>query len=320
MKKHLLYILIISFVLFVPVINQAEEEKDTAYTDALTGIEFVYVKGGCFDMGDTFGVGYDDEAPIHEVCVNGFYIAKYEVTVEEFKIFVRDTGYKTDAEKEGYGKTINNDATKLIDKEGASWRNPGFFQNNKHPVVLVSWNDVAAYVEWLNSKTGIKYRLPTEAEWEYATRSGGKRHKYSWGNGYPRDRMANSPLSNELYPKFQIWDGDDRYIYSAPVGSSKVNELGLYDLTGSVSEWCSDWYSEDYYAERVKHNPKGPTQGSSKVFRGGSCHCQPRYARASLRLFSTPSYRYYYLGFRLARNMEYITPASHAAGECDDAY
>ncbi len=301
MSKHFLYILIISFVLFVPVIIQAEEKKDLAYTDTLTGMKFIYVKGGCFDMGDTFGIGYDDETPVHEVCVNDFYIAKYEVTIEEFKMFVSDTGYKTDAEKEGSGKTINNYATRLIDKKGADWRNPGFYQNNKHPVVLVSWNDAVAYVEWLSSKTGMKYRLPTEAEWEYATRSGGKRYKYSWGNENHQYNIANGSLSNELYPKFQIWDGDDKYIYSAPVGSSKANELGLYDLTGNVSEWCSDWYGEEYYAEDVKHNPKGPLQGSSRVLRGGSCHCQPRYARASLRLFRAPSYRYYYLGFRLVK-------------------
>ncbi len=301
MKKKVICIQVILIVLFVPVFIKAEEGNRT-YTDAFAGIEFVHVKSGCFDMGDTFGVGYDDETPVHEVCVNGFYIAKYEVTVEKFNMFVSDTKYKTDAEKEGFGKTINNAATKLIDKKGANWRNPGFFQNNKHPVVLVSWNDAFAYIEWLNSKTGMDYRLPTEAEWEYAARSGGKRFKYSWGNGSPYSNIDIGKLNTKLYPKFQIWDGDDEYIYSAPVGNSRANELGLYDFTGNISEWCSDWYDEDYYVERVKNNPKGPLQGSSKVFRGGSCHCEPRYARASLRLFRDPSYRYYYLGFRLARD------------------
>ncbi|MCP4269290.1 MAG: formylglycine-generating enzyme family protein [Candidatus Brocadiaceae bacterium] len=307
MRKHLLYILIISLALFESVIILAEEINVPTTTDTLTGMEFVYIKGGCFDMGDTFGVGYDDETPVHEACVNDFYIAKYEVTVAEFKMFVTDTGYKTDAEKEGFGKTINNDANKLIDKEGANWRNPGFFQNNKHPVVLVSWDDAEAYIKWLNNKTGMEYRLPTEAEWEYAARSGGKQYKYSWGNGNPHGIITSGQLSSELYPKFQIWDGDDEYIYSAPVGSSKANELGIYDMTGNISEWCSDWYGEEYYSVSDKHNPKGPTQGSSKVFRGGSCHCQPRYPRASLRLFRTPSYRYYYLGFRLARNGSGLT-------------
>ncbi len=248
-------------------------------------------------MGDTFGIGYDDEMPVHEVCINDYYIAKYEVTVGEFNKFASETGYKTDAEKEGWGCTINSDATELINKEGADWKNPGFHQDSNHPVVQVSWNDAIAYIEWLNSRTGKRYRLPTEAEWEYAARNGGKKQKYSWGN----NNKAEDSLNQQHYQKFQILDGDDRYVYTSPIGSFEASGLGLYDMTGNVSEWCSDWYGEYYYAKSSKHNPQGPSIGDTRVLRGGSCHCEPRFARTSLRLTRAQYYRYYYLGFRLAR-------------------
>ncbi|MCP4996404.1 MAG: SUMF1/EgtB/PvdO family nonheme iron enzyme, partial [Gammaproteobacteria bacterium] len=152
-----------------------------AYKEPATGMEFVLVKGGCYDMGDTFGDGDDNEKPVHEVCVDGFYIGKYEVTVGEFRRFVNETGYRTDADTGGgmYVWTGN----KWEKESGRGWRSPGFSQTDNHPVVGVSWNDAQKYINWLNRKSGKSYRLPTEAEWEYAARSGGKRYKYSWGNG-----------------------------------------------------------------------------------------------------------------------------------------
>lgn len=296
MKKYLLYTLIVSLVLLLSLIVNAKADNLTS-TDEATGMEFVLIKGGCYDMGDTFGVGYDDETPVHEVCINDFYIAKYEVTVREFRKFVSETGYKTDAEKEGWGCTVNSDATELINKKGADWKNPGYLQDGNHPVVQVSWNDAMAYIEWLNRRAGKRFRLPTEAEWEYAARNGGKRYKYSWGN----NNKAEDSLNQQHYQKFQILDGDDRYVYTSPVGSFEANELGLYDMTGNVSEWCSDWYGENYYVKSSKQNPQGPSIGESRILRGGSCHCEPRFARTSLRLTRAQSFRYYYLGFRLAR-------------------
>lgn len=296
MKKYLLYTLIVSLVLLLSLIVNAKADNLTS-TDEATGMEFVLIKGGCYDMGDTFGVGYDDETPVHEVCINDFYIAKYEVTVREFRKFVSETGYKTDAEKEGWGCTVNSDATELINKKGADWKNPGYLQDGNHPVVQVSWNDAMAYIKWLNRRAGKRYRLPTEAEWEYAARNGGKKQKYSWGN----NNKAEDSLNQQHYQKFQILDGDDRYVYTSPVGSFEANELGLYDMTGNVSEWCSDWYGENYYVKSSKHNPQGPSIGESRILRGGSCHCEPRFARTSLRLTRAQSFRYYYLGFRLAR-------------------
>ncbi len=296
MRKHLLYVLIVSLVSLLLLIVNAKAEN-LASTDDETGKRFVFIKGSCFDMGDTFGVGYDDETPVHEVCINDFYIAKYEVTVGEFKKFVSETGYKTDAEKEGWGCTINSDATELINKEGADWKNPGYLQDDNHPVVQVSWNDAMAYIDWLNHRTGKKYRLPTEAEWEYAAKSGGKKQKYSWGD----NNRAEGSSNQQHYKKFQILDGEDRYVYTSPIGSFDANKLELYDMTSNVSEWCSDWYGEYYYAKSIKHNPQGPSTGDTRVLRGGSCHCEPRFARTSLRLTRAQSYRYYYLGFRLAR-------------------
>ncbi len=113
--------------------------------------------------------------------------------------------------------------------------------------------------------------------------------------------ISKGSLNQQHYQKFQITDGDDRYVYTSPIGSFEANELGLYDMTGNVSEWCSDRYGENYYIKSRKHNPQGPSIGDTRVLHDGSCHCESRFARTSLRLTRAQTYRYYYLGFRLAR-------------------
>jgi len=174
-----------------------------------------------------------------------------------------------------------------------------------HPVIHVSWNDAVAYCDWLSKKTGQNYRLPTEAEWEYAARSGDKNYKYSWGNFGPEGRKGGNiadESAKRIWDCSWLWEGyDDGYAYTAPVGSYEPNELGLYDMTGNVWEWCQDWYDVDYYKNSPQFDPKGPSSGSYRVLRGGSWIDLPIFVRCSFRYINVPDFRYSYSGFRLAR-------------------
>lgn len=227
----------------------------TTYTDPETGMEFVLVKGGCFQMGDTFGDGRSDEKPAHEVCVDDYYIGKYEVT-------------------QGQWKNVRGN-------------NPSRFSNcgDNCPVEQVSWDDIQDYIRILNQRTGKTYRLPTEAEWEYAARSGGKSEKYAGGNDV--DTVA--------------WYDNNSGSRTHPVGQKQPNGLGIYDMTGNVWEWCQDWYGDGYYKSSPKDNPQGPSSGSYRVLRGGSWSNNAANSRATDRNSVSPGYRSSGLGFRLAR-------------------
>ncbi|MFA4839694.1 MAG: SUMF1/EgtB/PvdO family nonheme iron enzyme, partial [Candidatus Neomarinimicrobiota bacterium] len=234
----------------------------------------VFVKGGTFQMGSTDGE--DNEKPVHTVTVSDFWMGKYEVTVVEFEKFVSETGYQTDAEKgDGSYLWIDNEWEK---KKGVNWRcdaqgNPRSSSELNHPVIHVSWNDVKAYCDWLSRKTEKTYRLPTEAEWEYAARSGGKNYKYSWGNFGP-DGKHGGNVGDESAKRalgwWTIWEGyNDGFVFTAPVGSFDPNELNLYDMIGNVWEWCEDWYDAKYYQKSPQTDPQGPSSGKSRVLRGG---------------------------------------------------
>jgi formylglycine-generating enzyme required for sulfatase activity len=177
----------------------------------------------------------------------------------------------------------------------------GFSQDERHPVACVSWNDAKAFADWLRGKGRRDYRLPTEAEWEYAARSRGKNHKYSWGNGGPAGNMGDVSLKRQFPGRLLIWEGyDDGYVFTAPVGKFAPNELGLYDMTGNVSEWVSDWVDEDYYKSSPKENPQGPESGQRKGHRGASWSGMPLFDHAAFRGGNEPSTVYNDRGFRLA--------------------
>lgn len=218
-------------------------------------LEFVLVKGGCYQMGDTFGDGGSDEKPVHEVCVDDFSIGKYEVTQAQW--------------------------------EAVMGSNPSNFKQcgGNCPVESVSWNDIQEFIKKLNNMTGKTYRLPTEAEWEYAARSGGKSEKYAGGNDV--DTVA--------------WYDNNSGSRTHPVGQKQPNGLGIYDMTGNVWEWCQDWYGDGYYKSSPKDNPQGPSSGSDRVLRGGSWVNNAASARATNRGRNSPGGRYDIHGFRLAR-------------------
>jgi formylglycine-generating enzyme required for sulfatase activity len=269
--------------------------------DAVTGMELVAVPAGCFQMGDTFGDGIaKEEKPVHEVCVDGFSMGKYEVKVGEFRKFVNATNYRTEAEKGDGCIAVGTDG-KWAKQSSVSWKSPGFSQTDNHPVVCVSWNDATEYSQWLSRQSGRRYRLPTEAEWEYAARGGTSGRNY-WGNGTDDACTYANVGDRTAKRKFSGWtthDCDDGHLYTAPAGSYRPNAFGLYDMIGNAWEWTQDWYSEGYYSNSPRSNPQGPSSGSYRVLRGGGWPNLPANVRASIRSGITPDSRNNYLGFRL---------------------
>ncbi len=224
--------------------------------DPRTGMVLVLVEGGTFEMGDTFGDGGSVEKPMHTVTVSDFYIGKTEVTQVQWE------------------KVMGSNPSKFL------------FQGAERPVETVSWEDVQEFVKKLNRKSGNRYRLPTEAEWEYAARSGGKKEKW-----------AGTSIESEL-GRF-AWYASNSGGQTHPVGQKEPNDLGLYDMSGNVWEWCGDWYGRGYYGQSPKENPSGPNSGEYRVLRGGSWYNLPEFARAAYRIGSWPSNRTGYFGFRL---------------------
>ena len=245
-------------------------------------VNFVSVPAGCFRMGNTFGDSYHTEMPVHEVCLGSFSISPFPVTRQEFKEFAAETGYRTDAEKSG-GCYVYDGST-WEKNPAASWRKPGFKQEADHPVVCVSWNDTTAYTGWLARKNSRDYRLPTEAEWEYAARSGGKEERFAGGDDVDKVAWYASNSDNRTHP----------------VGRKQSNGLGLYDMSGNVWQWTADWYDRRYYRVSPRNDPQGPASGTKRVFRGGSWFYDQRGVRATYRDFSSPDFSSSYLGFRLA--------------------
>ncbi|MCP5006755.1 MAG: SUMF1/EgtB/PvdO family nonheme iron enzyme [Planctomycetes bacterium] len=275
------------------------EEKLPTYTEPNTGSELVLVKGGCYQMGDIFGDGAEDEKPVHEVCVDDFYIGKYEVTVGEFTRFVKESGYRTEAETGGgiYCWTGSG----WIKDSDKDWDYTGFWQTDNHPVVGVSWNDAQKFITWLNSKSGKNYRLLTEAEWEYAARSGGKNEKYAGFSDKNELYLYSNFCDSGCEHDWKVRGQDDGFRKTAPVGSYRQNGIGIKDMTGNVWEWCQDVYSKGAYKKHEHNNPLYAESGSYRVFRGGSWVNAPKVVRVYKRSNLTADGRDLDLGFRIAR-------------------
>lgn len=255
-------------------------------------MEFVFVKGGCFKMGDVFGVAWlDMEKTVHEVCVDDFHMGKYEVTFEQFREFADETGYKTEAEKsQGQwtaGCIYGAGAVRTWEKDN-TWRDTIFQQYDRSPVICVSWNDSIAFTQWMAKKTGKTHRLPTEAEWEYAARSGGKEEKWAGTNN--ESELGDFAWYDE--------NSDDK---THLVGKKRPNGLGLHDMTGNAWEWVQDWFNDAYYKDSPKDNPTGPEKGTHRSFRGGSWDGFPMVLRTTYRNFGWPYYRDPLIGFRVVR-------------------
>lgn len=245
---------------------------------------------------------YTSELPQHKVRMDMFYLDKHEVTNRLFKQFVQQTSYRTTAEKEGSALAFV-EGTGWQDMKEASWRQPEGGQTvfasdrSEHPVVSVSWHDADAFCRWADK------RLPTEAEWEYATRAGATT-RYWWGNGSPGSRhvenIADETAKNLLSV---IMTGyDDGSLRTAPVGSYEANPWRLHDMSGNVAEWTADWYDATYYKNSPERNPKGPSSGEYHVIRGGSWFYGPVNVRSANRYRFTPSNRFANIGVRCAQD------------------
>ena len=354
-----------------PPVTQEQDAKPAptlfhdSYRDGQEGPAMVWLPGGKFMMGSPEGVGNNDEHPQHEVTLDHYAVGQYPVTVGEFRRFVEETGYRTEAEQGDGAYVWNKGYDKIKD---ASWRNPYFDQTEQNPVVCLSWNDAQAYCDWLVGQTGQTYGLLTEAQWEYACRSGSTT-RYCYGDD-------ESGLDE------YAWYSKNANSQTHPVGKKKPNAWQLYDLHGNVWEWCEDWYDSKYYVgcaeerslSRAKpkdasiatdapsasaqptistggfvghdeavpdlplmskpqhtasaseqsasgsasgrtippfakgglggissENPSGPASGSYRVVRSGSWSLVADNCRSAFRNWYVPSFRNYYLGFRLSR-------------------
>jgi formylglycine-generating enzyme required for sulfatase activity len=308
--------------------STASTSKFPQETSNSVGMKLVLIPAGEFMMGSgdkaedlakefpQYGLKaefFSDEFPRHLVRITKpFYFGKYEVTNGEFKKFVEATGYKTQAERQensrrGSGGWGFNQAEQKFEGRDPkyNWRNPGFPVPDNQPAVDITWNDAVAFCDWLSKKENKKYRLPTEAEWEYAAR-GGTTTRY-WNGNDPNSlaKIANTADADffakfpTYYPKDKTVSTHDGFSLPAPVGSFPANKFGLCDVHGNVWEWTNDWYGADYYAKSPVDDPIGPADGGQKVRRGGAWHTAPLFARSSFRNYNTVDSRYPNLGFRV---------------------
>lgn len=255
----------------------------------------ILVQGGTYAMGcpaslkATCGLNLKPPQP---VTLKSFKISKYLVTVARFEAFINATKYQTDADKQGSSWFWNG--KDWVNGRGVNWRCNAAGkpytadEKKKFPVIYVSYNDATAYCRWLSARTGKSYRLPNEAEWEYAARGGNKSRGYLYAGS---DTIGNVG-----------WYTNNSGATTYPVGLKQPNELGLYDMTGNVWEWCSDWFSVDYKTTPVE-NPQGPPSGKARAIRGGSWRNRPELCRPSVSLGDAPDYRSNFIGFRVAEDL-----------------
>lgn len=264
MKNKKKFCLLAAFVAMSLVVASPVNAQTTGISDAERQkvaneivANMVKIDGGTFKMGVDEAVddkAWDDEKPQHEVTLSSFYLCKYEVTQRQWQAIM--------------GK------------------NPAYFKGENRPVECVSWDNCQEFIKRLNALTGRNFRLPTEAEWEYAARGGNKGRGFVYSGSKNIDGVA--------------WYAKNSGAQSHDVGTREANELGLYDMTGNVQEWCSDWYGP--YKDEAQADPQGPGNTNHKVYRGGSWNDNARFCRVSARdnWYAGPSGRFAFVGFRLA--------------------
>ena len=246
--------LLIMFIFLPACLFLQASQADCA---VLPEIKLTFVKGGCFDMGDQFGDGGADERPVHNVCVDDFYLGSFKVTEAQWRA-VMDRGLLPKLQSRG----------------------------SDYPVSGVSWYDANDYLGRLNKLSGLDYRLPNEAEWEYAARSGGKRQKYA------------GTSDESLLEDYACYDVSCNGVMQ-PVGRRRPNQLGLYDMGGDTWEWVQDRYDAYYYRQSPRQNPQGDPFGVNRVLRGGSSTSANGQLRTSYRDYVAPDVRRDGIGFRV---------------------
>ena len=271
-------LLVFGFMLLIPLVVGAYYGTRIflGVRDIEPELEFVDIPEGCFLMGSPEGEPdrKDDESPRHEVCVGSFKMMKYEITQRQW--------------------------------EKVMLGNPSSFKSGPDfPVETVSYNDIRKYLRWMNLFGRHRYRLPTEAEWEYAARAGTVTSRH-WGDdekeaclhANPMDIKGKGHYGKQIGSHF---DCDDSHVFTSPVGRFKPNAFGLFDMLGNVSEWVQDWYDAGYYAQAPRNHPRGPKKGTHRITRGGSWYYVPARVRSANRVHYSPNYRNNGVGFRLVR-------------------
>jgi formylglycine-generating enzyme required for sulfatase activity len=314
-----------SFTL-APARSHAQHRE--SFTNSI-GMKLVLIPSGEFMMGaeedrdDTLDFfpyldpkELDGELPWHRVRITkSFYMGQTEVTLAQFRTFCDSAEYKIEIERDG------KPSRGLARGRSADYRPwaPGWSIESDHPAVYVSWNDAVAFCKWLSEREGRLYRLPTEAEWEYACRAGTSSRYFfgddpeelvNYANAADQTRKASRGVSlievidrqgneSDTNAPFPSLSGRDGYDWTAPVGKFKPNDFGLYDMHGNVWEWVYDWFSTDYYGKSPIDDPQGPLNGTSRVARGGSYSYVPGNSRCAYRASAPQSDRSDNLGFRV---------------------
>ena len=216
-------------------------------------------------QGGTFKMGSargdPDEKPVHSITLDNFSITKYEITFDQYDAFCEATGWSK--------------------PEDVEWG------RGKRPVININWNDAMAFCDWLSQNTGDNIHLPTEAQWEYAARGGHLSNNYRYSGSDEADAVA--------------WNAENSEKVTHPVGEKCPNELGIFDMSGNVFEWCMDWYDEKYYSLSPKNDPQGPSSGYLRVIRGGSWYDLAELFRCTNRDCFPPFRSFWHIGFRIVR-------------------
>jgi formylglycine-generating enzyme required for sulfatase activity len=288
------------------IADEGEEQEDDAnkakgFVNSL-GMKLVAIPAGSFTMGTP--PGQADRTPWdveHEVEITQpFCMGAHEVTIGQYRRFVEATGYKPSAQENGKGCFGYDPVSQKLEASPRyTWRRPGWEVNDNHPVVNLSWTDCKAFCDWLSKKEGRKYRMPTEAEWEYACRAGTKTRYHSGDDPETLTRVANvvDASAKKLFPQWQAIQGDDGHPFTAPVGSFKPNAWSLYDMHGNALEWCDDWFW--HINPDDARDPQGPPFGALKVQRGGSWADFPYQSTSSRRTGLAPDLYCISSGFRV---------------------
>ena len=286
---------------------RAEIEGARTFQDCEGCPEMVVLSAGSYEMGSPAGekARFKNEGPLTEVTiVEPLAVGKYEVTVGEFRRFVEATGYSTGDGCRAYA------GVEWERHSGFGWRQPGFDQTERHPVVCVSWEDAQAYVDWLSGATGERYRLLSESEWEYAVRGGTRAARY-WGEGETGQCQHANGGDEALKRRYGRWQPpiascDDGHVHTTTVGSYRSNGNGLYDMLGNVWEWVEDCWHESHSGAPSDGSARGGTEREDcemRVMRGGSWDNDPVYLRSASRYEFHTGNQYYSVGIRVARTL-----------------
>jgi formylglycine-generating enzyme len=328
-----LFGIVVGALLTASALSYTVAEQPAKQIENTLGMKLTLVPAGEFMMGaeedpsDTLAAfpyarreWLDGETPQHRVKITKpFYMGTYEVTLGQFLQFYNAAKYKMDSETDGKPSWGYSADGKLIESNlFRPWNTLAWKTEMDHSAVYISWNDATAFCKWLSEKEKKTYRLPTEAEWEYACRAGTKTRFSNCNDPEDLVRIGNvadqdnrvgfenitigviekGALENTQIP-FPFLKGHDGYKWTAPVGKFRPNAFGLYDMHGNAWEWCSDWYDIKYYEKSPEEDPQGPTAGSERVLRGGGFGLSAVLLRAAYRDYNSPSERTMETGFRV---------------------